>query len=98
MDGEKIIREIERVMDMEISPIIESHGGFVKIKELDNGVVTVTLGGNCSSCPSAQITTEEIIREKLMEKFPEYVKDVKLYSKISNDIWNFAKKMLSKEE
>jgi len=91
-----LLLKISKVVDEDIAPIIETHGGVINIKSFENGVVTITLNGNCNNCPAAQITTEEVVKEKLLEAFPNDVKDVKLYAEVSDDIWNFAKTLLNK--
>lgn len=90
-------KKVISVINSDISPIIKSHGGKINIKSINNGVVTITLGGNCNNCISAQVTTQEIVKEKLIEKLGGEVKDVKLYSDIDDDIWDFAKKILRGE-
>ncbi|RVU54250.1 NifU family protein [Anaerosphaera multitolerans] len=87
--------KVKKVIDNEIAPVIESHGGVIDIKSIENGIVTITLSGSCNNCPAAQITTEEIVKEKLLQRLPEEVKDVKLSSEVSEDLWNFAKEILN---
>lgn len=85
------------VIKSDIEPIINSHGGKINIKSIEDGIVTITLTGNCNNCISAQITTEEIVKEKLIEKIGDEVKDVRLYREIDEELWDFAKKFLRGE-
>lgn len=85
-------------MEKEIEPIIASHGGRIIVKSIEDGIVTIALLGNCNKCPSAQITTEEVVKERLMEKFKDYIKDVRLYSDIDDELWEYAKKILRGED
>lgn len=91
-------KDVKRVILEDITPIIADHGGIINIKSIKNGVVTVTLSGKCSGCPSAQITTEEIIKKKLIEKLGKRIVDVSLYSEVSDELWNFVKKILNHEK
>lgn len=95
MSEEDLNLKVKKVIDDEIAPLIENHGGVINVKSIEGGIITITLSGNCNNCPSAQITTEEIVKEKLLQRLPEEVKDVKLYSEVSDDLWNFAKRILN---
>ena len=94
----KLRNDVERVILEDISPIIENHGGIINIKSIKDGIVTITLEGKCNNCPSAQITTEEIVKEKLIETLGEKIVDVKLHSEVSDELWDFAKKILNHEK
>ena len=89
--------EVEKVIRNNVAPIINEHGGIINIKSIENGVVTVTLEGKCNGCPSSQITTEQIVKECLVKKLGDKIVDVKLYSEVSDELWNFAKTLLRHE-
>lgn len=89
---------IIQVISHDISPIIKTHGGEIIFKSYANGVVTITLGGNCNGCMSAQITAEQVVKEKLVEKLGDVIKEVVVSQEIDPELWNFAKKFLRGEE
>ena len=95
---EDLRKKIIHVINNYISPKITAHGGFIKFKSLKDGVVTITLGGNCNGCISAQITAEEIVKEKLKEKLGDEIRGVKVYQDIDDQIWDFAKELLRGKE
>ncbi len=96
-DREDLRKKIIHVINHDIFPKIKAHGGFIKFKSLKDGVVTITLGGNCNGCISAQITAEEIVKEKLKEKLGDEIRGVKVYQDIDDQIWDFAKELLRGE-
>ena len=54
----------------------------------------LTLTGQCCGCPSAALTTEELIAEAVKKKISE-VKDVVLVNEVSDDLIEMAKKLMS---
>ena len=88
--------QVKAVMEEKVNPILGEHSGGAVITDVTDGVVTVKLTGACSGCPSAQMTTEEIIKETLMEEL-DWVKDVKLDTSVSDDLIEMAKKLLRGE-
>lgn len=87
--------DIEAVIDERIRPSLNFHGGDIKIVSLENGVLKVRFTGNCSTCPSARITLEEIVKEEIAAAFPE-IKDVILSSGASDELISEAREILRK--
>lgn len=92
-----LMEKIETFVKSDVLPYLSSHNGDIKIKSIKDKIVTITLLGNCSKCPLSQITFEEVVREKLMARFPDEIEDVRLYNEISDELWNFAKLCLEGE-
>ena len=65
--------KIQEVIDEEINPALESHGGFLKIFDFDPAkkVLKVLMGGGCHGCASSTETLRNGIQNLLMENFPE---------------------------
>lgn len=91
-----MLEKIEKVLEEKVRPSLLAHEGNVQLLSFEAGVVKVQLTGQCSGCPSAQITTEELIGKTLMDEIPE-VKDVILVNEVSPDLLAFAKKLLNHE-
>ncbi len=89
-----MLKEIEKVLEEDVRPKLLAHEGNVEIKEWKDGILKVKLLGQCSGCPSAMITTEELIAETVKGKIPE-VKDVVLVQEVSQDLIDMAKKLMS---
>ncbi|HRO97906.1 MAG TPA: NifU family protein [Flavobacteriales bacterium] len=65
-EDEKIIRVLEEY----IRPAVESDGGHIAFKSFDEGIVTVSLRGSCSGCPSSMITLKQGIENLLKHEVP----------------------------
>lgn len=89
-----MLKKIEKVLEEDVRPKLLAHEGNVEIKEWKDGILKVKLLGQCSGCPSAMITTEELIAETVKGKIPE-VKDVVLVQEVSQDLIDMAKKLMS---
>ena len=90
------IEQLEKVLDEKVRPSLALHNGNVEIYSFENNILKVKLTGKCSGCPSAHVTNEEIISAPIKEIFPEIV-DVVLVEGVSDDLLNFARKMLNHE-
>ena len=73
---------------------IEARDGEVEIDHLEDGVLYVKLSGACAGCPSADITTEELIKGTLVEECPELVREVSAIQNISDELYETAKRLL----
>ena len=89
-----MLTEIETVVQEEIRPKLALHGGDIRLLSLQDGVLRFELLGQCSGCPSASITTEELIRSVLTEAVPQ-VKDVVLVERVDEDLVAQARAILS---
>lgn len=94
----KMIETIEEVLEHEVRPTLLSHEGNVQIVSYDEdaGILRVRLTGQCSGCPSAQLTTEEVIEKKVKEKLPT-VAHVLLVHEVSGELLDLARKILNHE-
>ena len=84
---------IEEVLDRDVRPELSEHGGDVAIESYKDGILKIRLLGQCSGCPSAQLTTENLIGATLMEAIPQ-IKDVVLVSGVSRELMDMAKQIL----
>ena len=79
-----------------IKPSLLAHEGDVELVSYESGIVKVKLHGKCSGCPSAYLTTEELIAVKVKEKMPE-VEDVVLVQEVNPELLDFARRILNHE-
>ena len=63
---------------------------------MDIGFWQFNLEGKCSNCPSAKFTVEDVIEKEIKEHVPE-VERVDLIEGVSDELLNFARKILNKE-
>ena len=75
LTGNDAEAKIKGVLEEYIKPAVEMDGGAIKLASYHEGVVTVTLQGSCSGCPSSTITLKNGIENLLKRMVPE-VKEV----------------------
>ncbi|MEZ4806831.1 MAG: NifU family protein [Flavobacteriales bacterium] len=65
-EDERIIRILEEY----IRPAVEGDGGHIAFRSFSEGVVTVSLRGSCSGCPSSMVTLKQGIENLLKHEVP----------------------------
>ena len=68
-------KKIIKILETKIRPAVARDGGDIKFKEFKNGVVTVSLQGSCSGCPSSTMTLKQGVQNLLCHYIPE-IKEV----------------------
>jgi len=70
---EEIIKEIESIVEKNIQPGVEMHGGVVKLQDfdMDTGVALMLMSGSCSGCASSSITLKLGVENMLKHYVPE---------------------------
>ena len=62
---------IQQVLEQQINPSVASHGGHVKLVDVQEGRVFLQLGGGCQGCGMADVTLRQGIEETLRREIPE---------------------------
>lgn len=62
---------VQRLIDDEINPALASHGGFVHLLDLREGLAYVELGGGCQGCGMAHVTLKRGIEARIRDAFPD---------------------------
>lgn len=91
-----MINKIEKTLDKYVRPILREHYGDIDVKSYENGILEIEMLGSCRSCPSAKYTVIDVVEAELKKNIPE-VEKVILRESISEDMLNFAKKLLNKD-
>ena len=63
--------KVNKIIDERVRPVLQMDGGDIILKDITDGVVTVTLQGHCSGCPSRRQTLNNGILGCLQEEFGE---------------------------
>lgn len=85
--------KIEKVLEEYVRPKLLEHEGDVQIIGYTDKVLKVRLLGKCSGCPSASLTTEELIAAEVKEHIPE-IEDVVLVNEVSQDLLDMARQIM----
>lgn len=67
--------KIVNVLEQYVRPAVEQDGGMIVFRSFKDGIVSLTMRGACSGCPSSTSTLKEGI-EALLKKFVPEVKEV----------------------
>ena len=88
--------QIKKILKEKVDPVLAAHYGGSVLTRLDDDVAVVRLTGACASCPSAQMTIEEVVKDILMQEV-EGLKDVLLDTSVSEELLDMARAILSKK-
>lgn len=67
---------IEEVVERDVAPIADSHGGGIRVASVQDGVLTVELSGACRGCSESNRTIGELVSRAVQERYPE-IREVK---------------------
>jgi Fe-S cluster biogenesis protein NfuA len=84
------------ILETKVKPQLSEHDGDIEFLGFRDGIVEVRLLGQCSGCPSAKFTVENVVETALKEELPE-IKGVELAACISQETIDFALRILKKE-
>ena len=88
------LKKIEDVLNEKVRPLLSEHYGNVEIISFEQGILKIRLLGKCSNCPSANLTTEQLIERELTGAIPQ-IKRVVLIAGVSDDLLDLARSMLA---
>jgi Fe-S cluster biogenesis protein NfuA len=66
-----MIQKIQEIIEKQIRPALQAHGGDIELVDVEDGIVKVKLRGACSGCPSSAMTLYHGVQQLLMEMVPE---------------------------
>ena len=72
----EIEQKIADLLDEYVRPAVEQDGGFISLKKYEDGIVTVSLQGACSGCPSSSQTLKGGIEGLLKKMMPNEIIEV----------------------
>ncbi len=90
-------KKLEGILQKEIRPYLLRHDGDVEVLSYEDGILCIRLLGQCKNCPSAKFTVEDIIESTLKKYIPD-LKKVILRDAVNEELYQFAKKLLSKNQ
>jgi Fe-S cluster biogenesis protein NfuA len=63
-------KRIVSILDEYVAPAVAADGGHIAFRSFTDGVVTVSLRGSCSGCPSSMVTLKGGIENLLKQMVP----------------------------
>jgi len=89
-------KKLEGVIEKQIQPLLNEHGGGIKILSLEDKILTVKLQGSCVECPHLNSTFEDVVKKIIFEEVPE-IDDVILERGVSEELLNMARNILKRD-
>ncbi len=68
---DEVVTKIKNILNENIRPAVEMDGGAIDFNSYNDGVVSLTLKGACSGCPSATVTLKAGIEALLKRTIPQ---------------------------
>lgn len=87
---------VRKVLAEKVDPVLSQHFGGSHLTKIEDGVAYVKLTGACASCPSAQETIEDIVKNYVCADV-EGIRDVVLDNSVSEELLDMARKILNHE-
>lgn len=89
-----MLEQIEQVLNERVRPQLALHGGGIQSLSCEDGVYRFRLLGQCAGCPSAYLTTQEVVQEELLPAVPG-LKQVVLVQQVSDSLLDQARAILN---
>ncbi len=89
-----LARDVQQLLDDEINPSVASHGGYIDLLDVNDGVAFIHMGGGCQGCGMAEVTLGQGVRVAILERFPQIteVRDTTDHAQGANPYYQAAKK------
>ena len=75
-DEDDVVKQIKHLLDTRVRPAVAMDGGDIVFHDFEDGIVTLSMQGACSGCPSSTATLKMGIENMLRHYIPE-VKEVR---------------------
>lgn len=62
---------VQKVIEERINPAVGSHGGWVTLIDVKDGIAYIQLGGGCQGCGMVDVTLKQGIEVMIREQVPE---------------------------
>jgi len=95
--SENRLIKLNEVADKVINPELSNHLGGMRVTYIDDDIAYVKFSGSCRNCYYAEDTLDNTVKVELL-KADNNLKDVKLDNSVDEDILDFARSLLGKEE
>ncbi len=70
-EDDDLVKQIKHLLDTRVRPAVAMDGGDIVFHDFDDGIVTLSMRGACSGCPSSTATLKMGIENMLRHYIPE---------------------------
>lgn len=86
--------KIQEILDGTVNVQLKLHGGSASLTSFEEGIAWIKFHGACAHCMASSETLEMVVKESILKELPA-VKDVRLDETVSEDLLNFARKIIN---
>jgi len=69
-DDDLLRAAVDEVLAGEVGDFVRGHGGVIDVLTIDDGEVTVELGGACAGCPASGLTVQQRFEAAVRRHYP----------------------------
>ena len=69
--SDPVASAVQQVLDQEINPAVDAHGGHVTLLDVKDGVAFVQFGGGCQGCGMVDVTLKQGVEVRIKELVPQ---------------------------
>ncbi|GIS63279.1 MAG: hypothetical protein CM1200mP2_55040 [Planctomycetaceae bacterium] len=62
---------VQGILDREVNPSVASHGGVVRLLDVQENMVYVQMGGGCQGCGMADVTLKQGVEIAIRSEIPQ---------------------------
>jgi Fe/S biogenesis protein NfuA len=66
-----VAEKVQRLIDEQINPALQLHGGYVQLIDVQGSTVYIELGGGCKGCGMVDVTLKQGIEVMIKQNIPE---------------------------
>lgn len=68
---DEIRRTVQEILDQQINPAVQSHGGQIELLDVQKNVVYIRMHGGCQGCASSQLTLKLGVEQSVRQRIPQ---------------------------
>ena len=68
---DELAQRVQKVLDSEINPAVQMHGGLVTLLDVKDGAAYIEMGGGCQGCGMKDVTLRQGIEGAFKRSVPE---------------------------
>lgn len=71
LNDAELQKRVADIIERDVAPLANSHGGAIHIASLRDGVLTLELQGACHGCPQSQRTVGQLVARAVQDRYPQ---------------------------
>lgn len=67
----ELAEKVQDVLDNQVNPAVASHGGFIRLVDVEGTEIYMEMGGGCQGCALSRMTLRQGVERMLRQHVPE---------------------------